>query len=46
MDGPQALLIKELPLFLEDVRIARQAYEQRVELAGRYAAHNPVLSGP
>jgi 3-deoxy-7-phosphoheptulonate synthase len=46
VDGPQALLIKELPLFLEDVRIARQAYEQRVELAGRYAAHSPVLSGP
>ena len=37
VDGPQALLIKELPLFLEDVRIARQAYEQRVALAGRYA---------
>ena len=37
VDGPQALLIKELPFFLEDVRIARQAYQQRVALAERYA---------
>ena len=36
VDGPQALLIRELPLFLEDVRIAREAYEQRAALAGRY----------
>jgi 3-deoxy-7-phosphoheptulonate synthase len=36
VDGPQALLLKELPLFLEDVRIAREAYEQRVMLAKRY----------
>jgi 3-deoxy-7-phosphoheptulonate synthase len=36
VDGPQALLLKELPLFLEDVRIAREAYEQRVALAKRY----------
>ncbi len=36
VDGPQALLIRELPHFLEDVRIAREAYEQRVALAGRY----------
>jgi 3-deoxy-7-phosphoheptulonate synthase len=32
VDGPQALLTKELPLFLEDVRIAREAYERRVKL--------------
>jgi 3-deoxy-7-phosphoheptulonate synthase len=36
VDGPQALLMRELPLFLEDVAIARKAYEQRVALAQRY----------
>ena len=36
VDGPQALLIRELPHFLEDVRIAREAYQQRTALAGRY----------
>lgn len=30
VDGPQALLLEELPLFLEDVRIAREAYEKRL----------------
>ncbi len=29
VDGPQALLLEELPSFLQDVQIARQAYEQR-----------------
>lgn len=38
VDGPQALLLKELPFFLEDVQIAREAYEKRVALAKRY--HN------
>lgn len=37
VDGPQALLLKELPHFLEDVQIAREAYLQRVVLAQRYA---------
>ena len=32
VDGPQALLMKELPYFLDDVAIAREAYEQRVKL--------------
>lgn len=32
VDGPQALHMDELPLFIEDVRIARQAYEQRLKL--------------
>jgi len=36
VDGPQALLLKELPLFLEDVQIAREAYEKRVALAAKY----------
>ncbi len=33
VDGPQALLLKELPYFLEDVQIAREAYLKRVALA-------------
>ncbi len=32
VDGPQALLMEELPLFLEDIRITRDAYEKRVAL--------------
>jgi 3-deoxy-7-phosphoheptulonate synthase len=36
VDGPQALHMDELDYFLEDVRIAREAYEKRVALA---AAH-------
>lgn len=36
VDGPQALFIKELPHFLEDVQIARDAYLKRVELVKRY----------
>ncbi len=32
VDGPQAMLIKELPYFLEDVQIAREAYLKRVAL--------------
>ena len=38
VDGPQALLLKELPHFLEDIQIAREAYERRIRLAERYAA--------
>lgn len=33
VDGPQALLLKELPYFIEDVAIARKAYEARTSLA-------------
>ncbi|OGB30270.1 MAG: 3-deoxy-7-phosphoheptulonate synthase [Burkholderiales bacterium RIFCSPLOWO2_12_FULL_61_40] len=36
VDGPQALLLKELPYFLEDVQIAREAYLKRVALRQRY----------
>ena len=36
VDGPQALLLKELPHFLEDVQIAREAYLKRVELVRKY----------
>ncbi|MBA2352316.1 MAG: hypothetical protein ACR2FI_01515 [Burkholderiales bacterium] len=35
VDGPQALLIEELPHFLADVQIARDAYLARVALAER-----------
>ena len=34
-DGPQALLLEELPRFLEDVRITREAYEARLERVAR-----------
>ncbi len=37
VDGPQALLLNELPYFLEDVQIAREAYLKRVDLAQRFA---------
>jgi len=37
VDGPQALHMDELGYFLEDIQIARKAYEQRVQLArGHY----------
>jgi 3-deoxy-7-phosphoheptulonate synthase len=36
VDGPQALLMEELPRFFEDVAIAREAYEKRLALAKRY----------
>ena len=32
VDGPQAMLLSELPYFLEDVQIAREAYLKRVAL--------------
>ncbi|QKT04868.1 3-deoxy-7-phosphoheptulonate synthase [Ectothiorhodospiraceae bacterium 2226] len=37
VDGPQALLLSELAHFVEDVAIAREAYEKRVALARRAA---------
>lgn len=40
VDGPQALLLSELPMFLEDVRIARRAYEERAQLARRFQAES------
>ena len=33
-DGPQALLLEELPAFVEDVGIARRAYEERRKRRG------------
>ena len=48
VDGPQALKLDELPHFLEDVRIARGAYEQRLALAERHRsrAEEPALIVP
>lgn len=39
VDGPQALLMDELPLFLNDVKIARDAYLKRCELMKEFKAH-------
>ncbi len=36
VDGPQALHMNELGYFLEDIRVARDAYEKRVELARQH----------
>jgi len=44
VDGPQALLLAELPRFLADVQIVREAYEQRVALAQRDLAKNQAGS--
>jgi 3-deoxy-7-phosphoheptulonate synthase len=38
VDGPQALLLEELPYFLDDVRIAREAYDKRRALRQRLAS--------
>ena len=35
VDGPQALRMEELPYFLEDVQVARDAYAQRADIAHR-----------
>ena len=37
VDGPQALHMSELPHFIGDMRIAREAYEKRVALASEHA---------
>lgn len=42
VDGPQALLLGELGWFLEDVAIARAAYEKRRDLARAQAGARPV----
>jgi len=40
VDGPQALRLEELPHFVEDVRIAREAYEKRTAYAARLATED------
>ena len=42
VDSAQALLLSELPYFLDDVRIAREAYEKRRELAARFRASHAM----
>lgn len=37
VDAKQALHIDELPWFVEDIQLAREAYEKRKELAKKYA---------
>jgi len=43
VDGPQALTLAELPQFLEDVQIAREAFEKRLALAERYRVSEEVV---
>jgi len=38
VDGAQALTMKELPYFLEDINIVKQAYDKRTALAQAYKA--------
>lgn len=45
VDGPQALKLAELPQFVEDVQIARDAYEKRVALAERHRDPAATLAG-
>jgi len=45
VDGPQALTLDELPFFLEDVRIAREAYERRRDLAQKFDAEQDKKKG-
>jgi 3-deoxy-7-phosphoheptulonate synthase len=44
VDGPQALHMDELGYFLEDIRIARKAYEDRIALHEKFAK-TPKKSG-
>ena len=44
VDGPQALRMDELGYFLEDIRIAREAYETRVALARKFASDRQAAS--
>ena len=37
VDGPQALTLNELPYFLDDVHIARTAYEARLQRAQAFS---------
>jgi 3-deoxy-7-phosphoheptulonate synthase len=39
VDGPQALLLSELPHFLDDTALARETYLKRAALAEKHRAH-------
>ncbi|MDH4273961.1 MAG: 3-deoxy-7-phosphoheptulonate synthase [Gammaproteobacteria bacterium] len=43
VDGPQALYLEELPWYLEDVAIAREAYEKRISAARKSAKNFPGI---
>lgn len=43
VDGPQALLLRELPYFLDDVALARETYEKRCAFAKEYLTQYPPL---
>src|SRR5688572_28450605 len=46
-DGPQALLLEELPGFVEDVTIARRAFEERkARAAGRLESGGATVAPP
>ena len=40
VDGPQALYLDELPVFLEDISITRAAYEKRCRLSNTLISHD------
>jgi 3-deoxy-7-phosphoheptulonate synthase len=40
VDGPQALYLDELPIFLEDIRLTRETYEKRCQLAQQITPHD------
>ena len=42
VDGPQALYLDELPIFLDDVRVTRDAYKKRCLLAKKIVSHDVV----
>lgn len=42
-DGPQALSLPELEHFTEDLQLVRQTYVQRVELAAKAKARQPIV---
>jgi 3-deoxy-7-phosphoheptulonate synthase len=42
VDGPQALLLKERPYFLEDVALAREAFEKRRRLVRAFMSQQPA----
>ncbi len=42
VDGPQALRMEELPLFLEDVRLVREAFEKRLALLSEKASASKI----
>jgi len=46
VDGPQALTLDELPWFLDDVALAREAYEKRRRLAERHAHQSRRATTP